>query len=103
MNSASGIIVNFPLGKNWKIMPSAGWPMGGIIFEFFWNPGIDSKESIPPVRQPYSYSVPSPPGILEHSTGAKNLVGTWLSYRRARLHSLAELIPWQRFLGSLKI
>ncbi len=26
-----------------------------------------------------------------------------LSYRPARLHRLAELIPWNRFLGSLKV
>jgi hypothetical protein len=26
-----------------------------------------------------------------------------LSYRPARLHRLAELIPWNRFLGSFKV
>jgi hypothetical protein len=35
--------------------------------------------------------------------GARNRVGIWLSYRPARLHRLAELIPWNRFLGSLKL
>jgi hypothetical protein len=39
-------------------------------------------------------------GILEQSIGARNLVGIVLSYRPARLHGLAELIPWNRFLGS---
>jgi hypothetical protein len=29
-------------------------------------------------------------------------LGTGLSYRPARLHSLAELVPWDRFLGSKK-
>ncbi|MFN9981334.1 MAG: hypothetical protein ACK53Y_15520 [bacterium] len=35
--------------------------------------------------------------------GARNRVGIGLSYRPARLHSLAEIIPWNRFLGSLKV
>jgi hypothetical protein len=39
-------------------------------------------------------------GILEQSMGARNRVGIGLSYRPARLHRLAEFIPWNRFLGS---
>jgi hypothetical protein len=36
--------------------------------------------------------------------GARNRVGVGLSYRpAARLHRLAELIPWNRFLASLKV
>jgi hypothetical protein len=42
-------------------------------------------------------------GILEHSMEARNRVGIGLSYRPARLHRLAESIPWNRFLGSLKV
>jgi hypothetical protein len=42
-------------------------------------------------------------GIFKQSMGARNRVGIWLSYRAARLHSLAELVPWNRFLGSLKV
>jgi hypothetical protein len=42
-------------------------------------------------------------GILEQSVGARNRVGIWLSYRPARLHRMAELIPWNRFLGSLNV
>ncbi len=34
---------------------------------------------------------------------ARNPVGIGLSYRPARLHSLAELVPWNRFLCSLKV
>ncbi len=34
--------------------------------------------------------------------GAKNRVGKGLLYRTARRHSLAELVPWNRFLGSYK-
>jgi hypothetical protein len=42
-------------------------------------------------------------GIFKQSIGARNRVGIGLSYRPARLHRLAELIPWNRFLGSLKV
>jgi hypothetical protein len=36
--------------------------------------------------------------------GARNQVGIVFSYRAAaRLHRLAELIPWNQFLGSLKV
>jgi hypothetical protein len=42
-------------------------------------------------------------GIFKHSMGARNPVGTGLSYRPARLGSLAELVPWNRLLGSLKL
>jgi len=37
------------------------------------------------------------------SMWARNRVGMGLSYRPAKLHSLAELVPWNRFLGSLKV
>jgi hypothetical protein len=35
--------------------------------------------------------------------GARNRVGIGLSYRPARLHRPAELISWNRFLGTLKV
>jgi hypothetical protein len=38
-----------------------------------------------------------------YTMGARNRVGIGLSYRPARLHRLEELIPWNRFLGSLKV
>ena len=34
---------------------------------------------------------------------ARNRVGIGFSYRPTRLHRLAELIPWNRFLGYLKV
>ena len=37
------------------------------------------------------------------SMGARNRVGIGLSYRPARLQRLAELVHWNRFLGSLKV
>jgi hypothetical protein len=46
---------------------------------------------------------PASARILEQSMGARNRVGIGLSYRPARLQRLAELIPWNGFLGSLKV
>ncbi len=37
------------------------------------------------------------------SAEARNRVEIRLSYRRARLHMLAESISWNRFLGALKV
>jgi hypothetical protein len=41
--------------------------------------------------------------IFKQSVGARNRVGIGLSYRPARLHSLAKLHPWNRFLGSITV
>ncbi len=42
-------------------------------------------------------------GIFKESMGARHRGGIGLSYRPARLHRLAEFIPWNRFLGSIKM
>ncbi len=42
-------------------------------------------------------------GIFKQSMGARNRVGIGLSYLPARLHRLAELVPWNEFLGSLQV
>jgi hypothetical protein len=42
-------------------------------------------------------------GIFKQSMGARNRVGKGLSYRPAGLHSLAELIHWNRSLGSINV
>jgi len=57
---------------------------------------MDSKESIPPA---YVASA----GTFKQSMGARNRVGIGLSYWSARLHRMAELVHWKRFLGSLKV
>jgi hypothetical protein len=41
--------------------------------------------------------------LFKESMGARNRVGIGLSYQPARLHSLAEFIPWNRFLGSINV
>jgi hypothetical protein len=56
------------------------------IYGIFW--GWDSTSSC---------------GFFKQSIGAGNRVGIGLSYQPVRLHSLAELIPWNRLLGSLKV
>jgi hypothetical protein len=70
--------------------------LGARIFKFLGSTGIDSKESIPPAYVACA-------GIFKQSMGARNQVGIRLSYRPARLHRLAEFIPWNRFLGSINI
>ncbi len=47
------------------------------IFKLVRNPGIDSKESIPPAHVACA-------GIFKQSMGARNRVGIGLSYRPAR-------------------
>ncbi len=42
-------------------------------------------------------------GIFKESMGARNRGGIGLSYRPARLHRLADFIPWNRFLGSINV
>jgi hypothetical protein len=41
--------------------------------------------------------------IFKQSIGARKRLGIGLSYPPARQHSLVELVPWNRFLGSLKV
>jgi hypothetical protein len=41
--------------------------------------------------------------FLNNHWGARNRIGIGLSYRPASLHSLAKLVPLNRFLGSLKV
>ena len=42
-------------------------------------------------------------GIFKQSMRARNRVGIGLSYWPARLNSLAESVPWNQFLSSLKV
>ncbi len=53
----------------------------------------------PPPPPAFSISA----GIFKQSVGARNRVEKELSYRSARLHGLAELVPWNRFSNSLKV
>jgi hypothetical protein len=42
-------------------------------------------------------------GIFKQSLGARNREEIGLLYQPARLRRLEELMPWNRFLGSLKV
>jgi hypothetical protein len=42
-------------------------------------------------------------GIFKESRGVRNRGGIELSYRPARLHRLAEFIPWNQFLGFINV
>jgi len=42
-------------------------------------------------------------GIFQQTMGARNRVGIGMLYRPARLHRLAALFPWNRFLCSIKV
>jgi hypothetical protein len=42
-------------------------------------------------------------GIFKEAMGARNRGGRGLSYRPARLHRLAEFIPWNRFRGPIHV
>jgi hypothetical protein len=68
--------------------------------------GEESIQGTESVRQPYAYLVPSPhsrAGIFKQSMRARNQGEIGLSYRPARLHRLAEFIPWNRFRGPINV
>ncbi len=60
-----------------------------------------------PIQRPYSGdfdpAIAYRAGIFKESMGARNRGGRGLSYRPARLHRLAQFIPWNRFLGSRNV
>jgi hypothetical protein len=53
--------------------------------------------------QPWVAAPPFCDGIFKQSLRARKRLEIGLSYRPARLHRLTELIPWNRFLGPLKV
>ncbi len=73
----------------------------GLIFPSCWN--IHQKAAVATLctlgacGHPQHNHVISWAGIFKESMGARNLGGRGLSYRPARLHRLAEFIPWNRF------
>jgi hypothetical protein len=62
---------------------------------------LTHKHILPPLHSPSPLSTSiSCAGIFKQSMGARNRVGIGLW---ERLQRMAELIPWDRFLGSLKV
>ncbi len=75
-SSGSGTVINYGSGSYFLTSYGSGYGSGST----------SQKVTVPTV--PVPVPVPAP----QH----------W-SYRPARLHSLAELVPWNRFLVSLKV
>ncbi len=85
-----------PLLKHWTQSQIA------LIFEF-WNEG-GVEVAVPFNSNIYTFSSRHTcAGIFKQSMGTRNRVGIGLSYQPTRLHRVAELIPWNRFLASLKV
>jgi hypothetical protein len=83
--------------KGVRILTSGlGWTHQSPNFKTLRSPRIDSKESIPP-------TCVASAGIFKQSMGARNQVGKGLSYRPAMLLRPTDPIPWNRFLGCLKV
>jgi hypothetical protein len=72
--------------KNQKIMP---FQESAVYLHNYWY--INGRDPV------------ASAGIFKQSMGARNRVGIGLSYQPARLHSVAELVSWNRFLSSLKV
>ncbi len=68
-----------------------------VRFKFYFKYSIQQQQSIENIRYPFTHSA----GIFKQSRGARNRIG--IGCRTGRLHRLEELIPWNRFLDSLKI
>jgi hypothetical protein len=79
------------------------------ICKRLWSPGIDSDGPIPPAYVAWRAGttnrvvVEYRAGIFKKSMGARNRGGIRLLYRTARLHRLAEFIPWNQFRGPINI
>ncbi len=54
-----------------------------------------------PLAKPEFVNLLRNPGIDSQPGGAERQ--TYLTYRHASLHRLADLIPWNRFLGSINV
>jgi hypothetical protein len=67
------------------------------------EPGAGISRSIVVMQDIMTDTERSCAEIFEQSVGTRYLVGIGLPYRPARLHRLAESIPRNRFLGSLKV
>jgi hypothetical protein len=81
------------------------------ICKRLWRPGIDSEDSIPPAYVAWRAGTTNRVVVPARQAGNRflnrftNTVSGYvrLSYRSARLHRLAESIPWNRCLGSLNV
>ncbi len=73
-----------------------------VFVDLLRSPGIDFHPG-GPVRQPYLSYWLTRAGIFKKSMGARHRGGIGFSNRPARLHRLAEFIPWNQFRGPINI
>ncbi len=69
------------------------------LYSFLLRPGAGFRLALTTSFLPAT----SRAGIFKKSMGARNRGGIGLSYRPARLHRLAEFIPWNQFRGPINI
>ncbi len=81
-------------GKNPPIILTLYISVLGIYWPSLLRDIIENTSILPVTRVQYS---------SKQYMGARNRVGLGLLCRPARLHSLAELVPWNRILGLLKV
>jgi hypothetical protein len=65
--------------------------------------GYDKENAHPYGRKRPRGRLVARAGIFKEPMGARHRVGIGLLYRPARLHRLAEFIPWNRCLGSINV
>ncbi len=93
--SAGVSLVYLCLGLVCLLLATATFFIWSVCFLYVWT--------LPLLLLSLSPSLTSCAGFFWQSMGARNRVVIGLSYRPARLHRHSELIPWNRFLGSLKV
>jgi hypothetical protein len=69
----------------------------------FLNPFQEPKNRFQGTNSAMLCSLAARTGIFKKSMGARNRGGKGLLYRPARLHRLAEFIPWNQFRGPINI
>jgi hypothetical protein len=82
LNILIGIIIPLDLGTIGQIISDPGTHTGSV----------DNHNCLPELEF-----------LKKIYGGYRHRVGIGLSYRAARLHRLAEFIPWNRFLGSINV
>jgi hypothetical protein len=76
-------------------------PVPVVIDEFHPKTGTTEGTEHRLLQQLVAFALQS--WNFKKSMGARHRVRTRLSYRPARLHRLAELMPGNRFLGSINV
>jgi hypothetical protein len=89
-----GIIILKMIVMSWK---------SETTFQYCWRVRSNFKLVLLLIGLTHIFFCQKPELEFLRSLWARNRGGRGLSYRPARLHRLAEFIPWNRFLGSINI